>query len=238
MAVTPALLTSGTNTTGGASVSTASVTPTSNRPVLIFAEVFGNPAGGTGLTASGCGLTWTNRASQFHNPGGVGANFQRLYAITGVAASPSTGAITLTPTADIDAALWFVIDLTGASTTPYVQSVTATGSSTTATATLAAFASASNCALSFALFYNSGETITADTNYTGFTAIDRASFNSQALAQYLANNTDLSPSTTITGSAVEWSIIALEIAEAAAGRTAKNTHAAPLGTALGMGWRM
>lgn len=217
MAVAPALLTSGTNTVGGASVATASVTPTSNRPVLIFAEVLGNPAGGTGLTASGCGLTWTNRASQFHNPDGTGANFQRLYAITGIAASPSAGVITLTPTADVDAALWFVIDLVGASTTPYVQSVTATGTSTTASATLASFASATNAALSFGLFYNSGETLSKDTNYTNFTAIDRAAFSSQAMAQYLASNSDLSPSFTITGTSVEWSTIALEIAEAGGG---------------------
>lgn len=219
MAILPALLTSGNSQVTAFTTNTSTVTFNTNNPVVLFAELFGNPAGGTGLTLTGGNVTWTQRGYRVHDPFGDGSvGFQRLYAFTGVVNSGSSAQVRLDSVGEFDSCSWFLVELPGANTTsPFVANTSANGSGTVATSTLGSFANSMHCALSFSIFYDTGETLTADGNYTELTRMDRAYFSTQMQVQYRADNTDLSPSLTKTGAAAYWNQLALEIAIASSG---------------------
>lgn len=140
---TPTLLTPSVVNTGNVqstTVSSASCTPAANKLVVVnvYVSVFsGTPPT---ITVSGCGLTWTSRASHVHDT--FTAVRQVVY--TGIAASPSTGTIDVVVAAS-GATECFVaefIEIGGvdaaAPVTQVVLKVGAGSSPTTQTITLAA----------------------------------------------------------------------------------------------------
>jgi hypothetical protein len=206
----PVLLTSGGDSTGVDDVIvTASISPTSNRPVLLFIDLNASSAGIDSV--SGAGLTWTARTS--YTPGGSFTN-ETYYIYTGVSASPAAGAITINTTnTGPDDVQWIILDLDGASTTPWVQSVNATGTSTSSTATLATFASASNWAISFNIVADF-DTIVPEAGYTELT--ERDTFFTRDQVQYRADNGDLTPAATL-GTSASWAAMAVEISTGGGG---------------------
>lgn len=113
MAITAALLTSGTDTTAShTSITTASVTPTANRLVLL--AVFSRATMGTAPTVSGCGLTWVLVAGS-HTIDATWPTF--LFRAMG--AAPTAGAITVTfgGGASSNNTIWGVSEFAGVDTT-------------------------------------------------------------------------------------------------------------------------
>lgn len=163
--------------------------------------------GGTdGLTSiSGAGLTWTARAN-FSSTLDASAE---LHVWTGISASPSAGALTITPVdTATDHIRWVILDLPDASTTPFVQSVTAQGTSTSATATLSAFGSASNTAIAWTWMGNA-DTMVPEAGYTEL--FDSAGeFGGTSHVMYRADNGDLTPAVTL-GTSAAWAMIAVEV---------------------------
>jgi hypothetical protein len=196
----------------GTSATTASISPTANRPV--FAVVLSSINGGTAPvapTVSGAGLTWTlvddDTVTEF--PFGTG----RLSVWRGVNASPSAGALTISFGAENqDGIAWTILD--GDGLDAVVQSVSANASSgTTAGVTLAAFASGSNFTLHAVGNNNVAVNIDHDSPLTDFTqraageVILRAGFNA---------GSDTTPSATLSGSH-SWMAIGLELSLAGGG---------------------
>lgn len=145
--VTATTLTSGSDGTTVSLATTASVTPSANKLQLL--HVHAHPAGGPGYaTVTGCGLTWVSVDQ--HNYDGGGGDTQMLYRALG--GSPSTGALTIDFGTGNDQLeiCWSLAEFGNVDTSgsdgagAVVQAVKATGTSTTPSATLAAFGSTDN----------------------------------------------------------------------------------------------
>lgn len=151
-----------TNLTGGggaatASAVTASVSPTANALILLSVSVRnGASVDPTTPTVSGNGLTWVlvNSITSDNTSGSRRMNF--LFRAMG--ASPTTGAVTITFGETETDASWSVDQFTNTLTSgtngsgAIVQNVTAndlTGSATSLTVTLAAFAASTNATFGF-----------------------------------------------------------------------------------------
>jgi hypothetical protein len=110
-------LTSGADTSNTTSYASASIAPASNALVLAFVTtryIAANFPGGA-PALSGNGLTWVRIAELIGSPNSsVGAvNFSVFRAM---GASPSSGAVTITPPAQRAGAMWNVVQVTGAPT--------------------------------------------------------------------------------------------------------------------------
>lgn len=212
-AITPTLLTSGSDQEAGdpATATTDPITPTANRPVMAIVYLY--HTGSDGLTSiSGAGLTWTARQSYSV----VGDTFPEIHIWTGVSASPSTGALTITPVnSGTNEIAWIIVDLVDASSTPWVGNTDDNeGTGTTASATLAAFANAGNAAIA-ATFFADSDTMTAEA--ASYTEIHQMSvFGGSLNVIYRANNGDLTPSVAL-GSSALWAMVANEIAASGGG---------------------
>lgn len=175
MAITEAALTSGSDTTTGTSATTASVSPTANRLVLVAvcntANTGGNRAAPSGI--SGAGYTFDKIAEAL-----VETDFTQVSLWRGLLASPSSGALTISFVNSMDLIVWSVFELDGIDTggtngsAAIVQSATNSTTGTTQTVTLAAFGSADNGAVSVH-GWDSASTSTPATATagTGFTEI-------------------------------------------------------------------
>lgn len=153
MAVTISNLTSGNDTDGGSSSTTASVTPGSNKLELLSVSSRTNiTADPNQPTVTGNGLTWVAINSIVYDT--TSASRKRITLFRAMGASPSTGAITIDfgGQAQTDV-VWSLDEASGIDTggtngsAASVQSATAkdeTGSATSLTVTLAAFADAGN----------------------------------------------------------------------------------------------
>lgn len=206
----PTVLTSGEDLDETQTALTASISPVANRPVFVLVAEY-DPAGSCLSSISGAGLTWTQQTN-VNATATSDANVQ-LCIWSGISASPSTGQLTLTATtASPDYLKWVVIDGDGASTGTIVQSVSAEGTSTTAAATLASFASASNWALTWT-FYNTADTMVPEAGSTEL--FDSTGFGGTYHSQYRADNGDLSQSTTL-GASGGWTVSAVEISTGSA----------------------
>ena len=114
---TASALTSGYDINFVTGHTTASITPTG--PVLLWVQnTRFSPAT---PTVSGCGLTWTQIATRTFDT--VAAPGSRLTAFLGTG-TPTTGALTITISPAPFATSWVVVNVTGAATTPLVQSKT------------------------------------------------------------------------------------------------------------------
>ena len=189
---------------------TVSVTPTSE---VLIAIQCGDAATVTISGITGCGLTWTQVASVLTD---WGSGNYRDFLWKGIGTA-SAGQITVTFAVNPGTANYIISNVAGHNTAGMiVQSVTATGSSSTAAATLAAFADAGNATFAF-VNQNQNDGVTPGTGFTELNEQIRASFTVSSQTQWRADN-DTSPDATFATSN-PWSIIAVEIAVAAAGGT-------------------
>lgn len=148
---------SGSNLTHGNSGSngpwtTASITPAANNLILVAVVIKNGASTNPGdPSLSGNGLTWVLVASQIYDS--TSGSRRKLFVFRGMGASPSSGAITITGAEVEVGALWVVdqfsgVDISGTNGSGAIVQTAVnsdeSGAVSTLTATLAAFASATN----------------------------------------------------------------------------------------------
>lgn len=196
---------------GGTSFTTASLTPTSGRIGLLSFSAARGAGVGVPSSITGAWATWTAvNDVQFD------ANGRRLFLYRGTG-TVANEAITVTFPSSNDAHFWTIDEIASGNTSaPIVQSVTASGTSTAPSATLAAFESASNATYSVVVHaQDGGEQITVGTGFTeladhGFVT----SFAMRKQTQWRSDN-DTTPDATFATSNA-WAMIGAEIDEPAA----------------------
>lgn len=216
MAVAFSLLTSGSDTDGNSTVTTATVTAPASGVIFIGFDAYaGTPQAPSSI--SGLSGTWTSvRAVN------TWAGNDAMFVWQGVGCTGS-GAITITFPNNPDGVDFHVIGATGCNTTtPVVQSngSSGTGSGTgfiTASTTLSAFGSANNGVLCFACCGDYNGDPAVGTGFTELADTQRGSWGSNRyFSQYRADN-DTTPDCQMgqNGSVDAWGFIALEVAAAA-----------------------
>lgn len=225
MAISASALTTGGSGTNGTGFTTASVSPGSNRLLLLGVGFSGVDASGSfpSCTISGNGLTWELVASQVSWAEGANwYNITRVYRAMG--ASPSSGAITITFGATADSAGWTLLELDGVNTggtngsAAVVQSASAeatSGSNVTATATLGAFASAANATVGIVSSANGGGTAVSHTPGTGFTELSDGGAEFTYMSGQWRSDNDTTVNNTSTGQFI--AVIGIEVADAGGG---------------------
>ena len=206
-AITHTALTSGADGTNQTSKATASITPAGNELIEVAFEVgfissFDTTPPVPDVT--GNGITYTLEKSVAHWIDSGSNYWNALYLFRGMAASPSTGAITIDFGATtMDAIAWSVstkgnVDTSGTNGSgAIVQSVTATAeSATSAAVTLAAFGSANNATAGYFGQGTTGGASRVFTQGTGFTEIHETG-NTYA---YVATEWRVDNDTSIDGS--------------------------------------
>lgn len=229
--VTAVNLTSGNTGSSTSSVTTASVTPSANKLQLLAV----NSRNFTGSappapTVTGAGLTWVQVANIQYDTGPT--SLKRVTLFRAMGASPTTGTLTIDFAGDSQTdVVWSLDEFTGMDTSgtngsgAIVQTVTAkdeTGSATSITATLAAFASASNATYgAFAhVAPTNGQTASAG---SGFTALASPVDTTIGLIAEFKTTNDTTVDGSISGVSFELGMIAVEIAAASSGVTAALT---------------
>lgn len=194
-----------TDRTGG--YSTASWTPVAN--TLYLLTIYLTRQSGTAVnndTPTGNGITWTLVRFQ-----GNGSN-RGISLWSGSNASPSAGATTFT-TGGVNqiGASWTIVEGTNADlVNPIVQSVGGTGTATSGSITLAAFADAVNNAAFGSFGILLGSAPTAGGGFTGVGTQAQGTPNMGLLSEYVSGQ-DTSVDTASWGSSVTWNGIAAEV---------------------------
>ncbi len=187
--VTGTLLTGGSNGTNQAAYNTASITPGSNKLVLLF--VVAVDLGGVAEaspTIAGNGLTWVEVATTTFNS--IASPNTRVSLFRAMGASPSSGVLTITYASDQTVCFWSVSEFTNMDTggangaDAIIQSNVAKSDSesTTFSVTLSAFANSANA--TYGAFTSDGGT--SETVGSGFIELGGAA--DQAFAEYKATN--------------------------------------------------
>jgi Putative Ig domain len=188
--ITATHLTSGDNSTGGSSATTASISPAAN--TLVIVSVSGGLNGGTIPTVTGAGGTWTRIAYTDDN-GGSGGN-HGVALLRDLSASPGSGALTIGFAGVSENHIeWSVDQFSGVNTSgthgsgAIVQSVTATssGTNTGQTLNLAALGSPNNAAMGW-LRKTGANIIVAG---TGFTELSNTHVSAEVEAEWAINKT-------------------------------------------------
>ena len=202
MAITATLLTSGSSTTDSTTFTTASISPTANRLVVI--KVGSGDAGSAAVAPTsvvGAGLTFASINDQTVNNG-----FSRVAVWRALSASPGSGALTITFSATMESCVWIVeeyadVDTGGTNgSAAIVQSAKASGIGTTSgSVTLAAFGDAVNNAVSSAWHHSNNFVVTPEAGYTEITELNEPSWTAQ-----LESSWKIGEDTTVTAS---WSAI-------------------------------
>ncbi len=202
MAISPTVIDSGVGTNADPSVTANNITPTANAPILVGVALTSS----TTITVdglSGCGITWTEVASDLSD-----INF---YVFRGSNAAPTLGKLSFNLSASATVQ-YVIVEVAGAdnsTTDGVVQSAIGDGTTDTLTATLGAFASASNgvVAITRATVSVASDIVPG----TGYTELSDDSFGSHHLGvQWRADNdTSVDETTANTTTAT---IIAMEIA--------------------------
>lgn len=229
MAIVGTNLTSGTDTSGGTTSTTASITPTANNLVLLAVtsrtNITANP---NAPTVTGAGITWTQIATILYDSTSASRKLLTVYQALGPSpvSAPIVMSFALQAQTDVN---WSVDQFSGINTTtPIVQSATnkdESNTSNTLTVTLAAFGSPSNAAYG---------AIVAD-NINGLTSIggtftqlsNPVSANLDMVAEYKATS-----STTVTATFATTAMlggVAIEIAQAGGGTVNSSTTALMMG---------
>lgn len=183
---------------------TSSVSPTGE--VLLYLQL-ADAASISVSSVTGCGLTWT----QVSDGGAWGTASYRNVVWKGVGTATS-GTVTITFNTDPYTFDYFLVDVTGHSTSGMVvQTVTNSGNGTTASATLAAFSDANNATAAFAT-QNDNNGVTPGTGFTELAERIRGPFT-MSMAPEFRNDPDTSPDATF-GFSQDWFITAMEIAVA------------------------
>lgn len=167
-------LTTSSSGTDATSYTTASISPTADRLVLVAVYGGNDTAGSPEPTVTGAGMTWVTVLT---NPA-VTDSGQRITVFRGLSASPGSGALTIDfGVTEIDRCSWSItefenVDLTGTNGSgAVVQSVANDADATTSlTVTLAAFGSTDNATYGAISLANN----TAITQGTGFTELGEA----------------------------------------------------------------
>lgn len=215
MAITAALLTSGTDGVDKTDYPTASITPTANR--LVLAAVSGDSGGAQEVpTLAGCGLTWVQVAT-------VAGLTHGITVFRGLGASPTTGALTATFSATQNTVRWSVVEFDGIDTSgtngsgAVVQSKTATATGTAGTADFdAAFGDATNNATYSAIQVGTGSA-GGVTPEAGFAELHEASLGGLLETMWRVGE-DQTPAPTWVTSRL-WTQIVVEIKAAVSGAT-------------------
>lgn len=203
MAVDPTHITSSYSNTDATSYTTASISPTANRWLVIDTVSRRNPQHAAAPTISGLSggtsLTWilelslNDGTSDAASPGRV----SRHYAWTG--ASPGTGTIGISWGAETSiGTAWIVYELGATTDTsdPFVQSASHkedTATATSGTVTLAAFGSANNRPL-ICSYHDINEASTPEAGYTEIGDVAGTAGNLSFAAAFHGSTTDTSPS--------------------------------------------
>ena len=235
MAISISNLTNGRDVDGNSTASTASITPSSNKLVLVAVATKTASGDPNHPTLTGNGLTWVEITSV--NYDAVGSQ-KRLTLFRGMGASPSTGAISIDLGGQNNTCIqWIVEEVTGMDTSgtngsgAIVQSSTnQSGGSTvnTLTVTLSAFGSTDNA--TYGIFGHDDDAGTA-TAGSGFTIV-----STQSSVDVMGNIASEFRSTNDTSVDISWDTsaleggIAIEIKQATVASTTKT-----LGTLILMG---
>lgn len=188
--VTPTVLTSGSSTTDGSSIATASVSPTANR--VVYAAIVHQVASVTTPTLTGAGMTWVQEETTTF------ATSRRITVFRALSASPGSGALTFDFGGQSQASfVWSVVECSGVDTSgangagatiQSVAAVTASGS-TSATSTLAALEHANNVHLCFVGLATFG-TVTPDADFVELSDNNVDTSNLTLEVEWAANQTD------------------------------------------------
>lgn len=209
MAIVVTTIDSGQADTGGGSTfNTASLGSGTGVTRLVSIRTYG----ATGITSiTGDGLTYSQIATA-QSPADSGLD-SWLWVGTG---NPTAGALTVTLAGGTGLFYSYVVEsVAGADTTsPIVQNVPATGTGTTASATLAAFGSGSNGTYAM-VGLASSSTFTPGTGFTELNDFAGIFATYRHFTEWRAD-ADTSPDATISASA-DWEMIAIEIAQAGGG---------------------
>jgi len=174
MAVTHTHLTEGTDESNGTSYATASISPSTDKLLILdVASSSASASANSSPTVSGCGVTWVsiNTTAGTGNDGPAWAR-QTMFRAMG---TPTTGVLTVDFGSDTQEAVqWSLcekgnVDTGGTNgSAAVVQSATALSTTTTCTVTLAAFGNVNNA--THGAFMREGEiTAATQTAGTGFT---------------------------------------------------------------------
>jgi hypothetical protein len=212
------LLTQSYDNVDRTSYTTASVSPTANRWLVVDCWGRDDATLIPVPTVSGLSLSWVTEltdqsASTTHRIG-------RFYAATG--GSPGSGTITIDWGAStVDGAAWIVYELSSDvdASDPFVQSVSNElgGTNTSITVTLAAYGSSDNRPLICAV-HRANEASSPEAGYTEIGDVNGASPITGFAAAYNSTTTDTTPSYSwVTGASDPQMAIASEIKAAGAG---------------------
>lgn len=215
---TPTVLTNGSDTVDAASFTTASVTPASNKLVLV-AVVNSKGSAPTTPTISGNGITYTQvNTVAFYT---IATPQRRLTLFQGLNASPSAGAITIDfAGATQTNCIWAVIEIGNVNTTtPVVQSAvnSVDDSASALVVTLAAFADVANGAVGVFSWKQTAAGAGSMTPGGGFTELTDATSQTPLVGletEYIVTNDTTVDATPAASSAMGG--IACEVAAAAA----------------------
>lgn len=208
--ITATNLTTGTDTSGGSSSTTASISPSSKRLVLISINSRTNITTDPNQpTVTGAGLTWVAVNSIVYDT--TSASRKRITVLRGMADSPSSGALTIDFGGQNQTNVcWTVSQFSGVDTSgtngsgAIVQSATAkdeTLTTGTLTVTLAAFSSLDNS--TFGAFASDGASTNAFTAGSGFTTLGTINTNTGGSDIEIADEFRRTNDTSVDGT---WSI--------------------------------
>ena len=207
MAIAASLLIASGLATAATSFTTASISPTANKLILL-AVGSANVASNNAPTVTGAGMTWTQVATSIDS-----ATRRRVTLFRALSASPGSGALTIDFAGTThNNCQWSVIEFSGIDTggtngaNAIVQSVTNTSTGgTSATVTLAAFGAAGNATFG-ALRQANGTGISPG---SGFAELHETVFTGTLESEF-RNDNDTSVDWTWSGSSI-WNALAVEI---------------------------
>jgi hypothetical protein len=219
MAITAANLTNGNNTTDATSFTTASISPTASR--LLILAVDSSIASGTSAapTVTGNGLTWV----EFGVGGEYGSADRGIWLFRAMG-SPSAGTVVIDFAAVTQTNCnWSINEFTGVDTTgsngsgAIVQTVKDIGATagTSASVSLAAFGSANNMAFG-AFSHAAAEAKTVGSGFTALSNTGNITPGLSLMCEYKLNSTTVDAS---WASTVNRGVIAAEIKEGVSGPT-------------------
>lgn len=208
-------LTNGQDTTDDSDSTTASITPSANKLILLTVSSRKDTETAEQPTVTGCNLTWVAINTRVYDASG---STRRVTLFRAMGSSPTTGALTISFGATQTAKSWVVDEITNADTSgtngsgAIVQSVVnSAASATSLTVTLAAFSSANNA--TYGGFGNAGEgALVAGTGFTRLATQQVAGEVGVATEFKSSNDTGVD----MTGPTMDVGGIAIEIKSAAA----------------------
>jgi hypothetical protein len=205
-------LTSAYDSTDASSYTTASITPPANQLILYETSVrVGATATGNPPSLSGNGMTPTFAVED----GDTGTTANRKYLHRAMGASPSAGAVTITPAVAAGGCSWSIaawnkVPTSGTNGSGAVRNPTGSGDTVSATSgsiTLPAFLTDSAVYASF--FHQANEASTHEATFTELSDVNGTSPNHGDMAEW-KETADTTPSATWTTSSA-WRGVACEI---------------------------